>query len=49
MDSILISFFLTGFTGLLGYLYPGFPDESLDTQIAFGDKQTIQLCSKLFD
>jgi hypothetical protein len=36
VDPILY-LFLTGFTGLAGYL-PGFPDESLETPIAFGDK-----------
>jgi hypothetical protein len=29
MDSILILFILTGLTGLSGYFFPGFPDESL--------------------
>jgi hypothetical protein len=37
MDPILYSVFLTGSTGFTGYL-PGFPDESLETPIAFGDK-----------
>jgi len=32
---------LTGFTGLTGYL-PGFPDESLETPIAFGDKEKVR-------
>jgi hypothetical protein len=43
MDWILILylFFLTGFTGLTGY-FPGFPDESLETPIAFGDKLKVQ-------
>ena len=30
--------FLTGSTGLLGWFFPGFPDESLETSIACGDK-----------
>jgi hypothetical protein len=30
--------FLTGSTGFSGYFFPGFPDESLETPIAFGDK-----------
>jgi hypothetical protein len=30
--------FLTGFTGFSGYSFPGFPDESLETPIASGDK-----------
>jgi hypothetical protein len=34
MDSILILFFLTGFSG---YFFPGFPDERLEIPIAFGE------------
>jgi hypothetical protein len=30
--------FLTGFTGFLGYFLPGFPEESLEIPIAYGDK-----------
>jgi hypothetical protein len=37
MDSVFILFFLTGFTGFLGYFFQGFPDESLETPIALGD------------
>jgi len=38
MDSILFLNLLTGFTGSTGYSFPGFPEESLETLIAFGDK-----------
>jgi len=30
--------FLTGLTGFSGYFFPGFPEESLKTPIASGDK-----------
>jgi hypothetical protein len=30
---------LTGFTGFFKYFFPGFPDESLETPIACGDKK----------
>jgi hypothetical protein len=43
MDSILLLFFSTGFTGFLGYFFPGFPEESLETPIASGDKQNQKL------
>ena len=42
MDSILfysIIIFLTGFTGFTRCFYTGFPDESLQMPIAFGDKK----------
>jgi hypothetical protein len=38
MDSFFKPVFWTGFTGLTGYFYPGFPEESLETPIASGDK-----------
>jgi hypothetical protein len=41
MDSILYFFSWTGSTGFWGYFFPGFPDESLETPIAYGDKKTI--------
>jgi hypothetical protein len=43
MDSFLILFFLTGSTGLLGCFFPGFPDESLETPIASGDKNNYMI------
>jgi hypothetical protein len=41
MDSIFILLFLTGFTGFTGYFFPGFPEESLETTIAFGDIKAV--------